>query len=335
MRRTAVWTAIGAAAVLAACAGQSGSTPPANVLPETGTQSVTQNGSTATIVGPIVGIISSTEFTVQAGTGCGYIHIFTNSSTVFSPSGAKPAVGDNSTDTGTGSCSSGSVTASSVKLSTPSPSPSTPTPSPMPAAYTIGYGEIFGADNQFSPNDGDTSTGGQGQTIDGMPCASTMPNAYHVHSFVGIIINGRQIALPDGIGMKNPGADGTYAGIPNWTEYASCYYYIHTHDASGVFHVESSQSVALTTSIYTLGNAFDVWGRALSSTQIGPYTGTVRAYVAQVPLKTATIQRSAYVLYSGNPRTIPIHSHTTTWLEIGPNYITPSALPVLTYYMEY
>jgi hypothetical protein len=214
----------------------------------------------------------------------------------------------------------------------------TPTPSPFPATYTVGAGEIFGLDNQFTPNDGNSSTGGQGQTVDGIPCVPTMPHTYHVHSFLGIIINKRQIALPDGTGMKDPEGDITFAGFPNWTEYVGpggCYYYTHTHDASGVIHIESPENISRSKSIYTLGNYFDVWGRPLSTTQIGPYTGTVRAYVAQVPLKTPEIQRSAYVLYSADPRTIPLYSHTTTWLEIGPNYVPPSALPVIHYYMEY
>lgn len=211
----------------------------------------------------------------------------------------------------------------------------TATPAPMPSSQMVGSGEIFGADNAFTPNDGDTSRGGQGQSVEGIPCASTMPNTYHVHAFVGIIINGRHLALPDGIGMKNPGADGTYYGIPNWTQYASCYYYIHAHDASGVLHIESPQSASLSTSLYTLGSAFDLWGMTLSTTQIGPYTGTVRTYVAQVPLKTTSVQRSAYTLYTNNPRTIPLHSHTTIWLEIGPTYLTPSYFPVINYYEEY
>lgn len=323
------------AAALTACSGHGGS---ANLLPaQRNAQSVSTSGGVTTVSGPVVAIKSSSEFQVSGGSGCGYLNIYTNSSTTFSPAGAKPAVGDYSVSSGSGSCAT-YLTATNVTLSTPSPSPS-PSPgassTPLPASYTIGSGGIFGADNVFSPNDGDTASGGQGQTIDGMPCVSTMPSAYHVHSFVGIIINGRQLALPDGIGMNNPGADGTYYGFPNWTEYASCYYYIHTHDASGVLHVESPQSVSLSSSIYTLGNAFDVWGMTLSSTQIGPYTGTVRAYVANVPLKTAQILRSYYTQYSGDPRSIPIYSHTTTWLEIGPTYITPSSLPVLNYYEEY
>lgn len=205
----------------------------------------------------------------------------------------------------------------------------------MPASATIGSGQIFGADDVFTPNDGDTPSGGQGQTVDGIPCLGDMVTTYHIHSFVGIIVDGHQLALPDGIGMQNPGADGTYSGIPNWTEYASCYYYIHTHDASGVFHAESPAGAPLTASLFTLGNVFDIWGMPLSSTQIGPYTGTVRTYVANVPLKTAQVLPSYYTLYSGDPSTIPIYSHTTTWLEIGPYYVPPSSFPVLNYYEEY
>lgn len=205
----------------------------------------------------------------------------------------------------------------------------------LPASETIGSGEIFGTDNGFSPYDGDTSHGGQGQLVDNIPCKTTMPSTYHVHAFVGILINGAHRATPDGIGMKSPGSDVTYYGIPNWTESASCYYYIHTHDASGVLHIESPQSVSKSTSIYTLGNAFDVWGMPISSTQIGQYTGTVRAYVANITLGTTQVPRTAYKLYSGNPRYIPLHSHTTVWLEIGPTYVSPSAFPVLNYYEEY
>lgn len=217
----------------------------------------------------------------------------------------------------------------------PLPDPGFATTMSLPSSQTIGSGEIFGTDNSFSPYDGDTSRGGQGQYVDNIPCKTTMPNTYHVHAFVGILINGAHRALPDGIGMKNPGSDITYNGIPNWTQSASCYYYIHSHDASGVLHIESPQSASPSTSLYKLGNAFDVWGMPLSTTQIGPYTGTVRTYVANIPLGTTQVSRTAYALYSGNPRYVPLKSHTTVWLEIGPAYVAPSGFPVLNYYEEY
>ncbi len=323
-------------AVLAACAGSGSGTPA--VSPGVRQQSYTQNGSTLTISGPITAILSSTEFSINAGTGCGSMDVYTNTSTTYSPSGAKLVVGENSTDTGTGSCAT-SLTATSVTItSTPPPTP-TPSPSatstPLPASFTIGGGEIFGKDDTFSPADGDSATGAQGQTVDGMPCASTMPNTYHVHAFLGLIINGTQYALPDGMGMYKPGGDITYAGFPNWTEYATCYYYIHTHDASGVVHIESPQNVSPGTSLYTLQNIFDIWGQPISSTRIGPFAGTVTAYVAQVAVGDARIVSANYITYSGNPATIPIKSHTTIWLQIGPKVYTPAQLPVLNYWEEY
>lgn len=71
--------------------------------------------ASVTVSGPIVALLSSTEFQIQAGAGCGYIHIFTNASTVFIPSGAKPAVGKNAQVVGTGSCAT-SITATQVTL---------------------------------------------------------------------------------------------------------------------------------------------------------------------------------------------------------------------------
>jgi hypothetical protein len=49
----------------------------------------------------------------------------------------------------------------------------------------------------------------------------------------------------------------------------------------------------------------------------------------------AQAPNTKYVLYTGNPRSIPIHSHTTTWLEIGPTYVSPSHLPAIHYYEAY
>ncbi|HET7814764.1 MAG TPA: hypothetical protein VFL13_10370 [Candidatus Baltobacteraceae bacterium] len=345
MRKSSLvwWAGLGAAAVLAACSSGNSTAvapPVPEGLPQSGpvADSYSQSGSNITVTGPITSIVSSTEFSVNAGTGCGTLHVYTSSSTTWTPAGAKAVTGENVTASGTGSCAT-NVQAASVKVNssaTPTPSGSA-TPSPLPASRTIGSGGTpFGLDDAFNPTDGDTASGGNGQSVDGIPCATTMPNTYHVHAFVGIIINGRQYAVPDGVGLNKPGADSTYAGFTNWTEYAtSCYYYTHTHDASGVVHIEAPNSVPQSTYIYKLQNFFDVWGQKISSTQIGPFTGTVTAYVAQVPLKQAQITSSMYTTYSGNPANIPLKSHTTVWLQIGPKIYTPSQLPVLNYYEEY
>lgn len=69
-------------------------------------------------------MVSSTKFQIQGGGGCGYVNIFTTSSTVFVPSGSRPAVGLNAQVTGTGSCAT-SITATQVTLSS-SPTTSIP-----------------------------------------------------------------------------------------------------------------------------------------------------------------------------------------------------------------
>ncbi len=77
--------------------------------------------------------------------------------------------------------------------------------------------------------------GGQGADVDNIPCQTTMPGNYHVHAFLGLFVNGQEIAVPTDVGMVNPngpsppttaGTDG-YSGI---TVYADCYYFLHTHD---------------------------------------------------------------------------------------------------------
>jgi hypothetical protein len=132
--------------LIAGCSGH-GST----VLPQQQTDS---NGSprstmaTVTVSGPIVAVISSTKFEIQGGSGCGYVYIFTTSSTVFVPSGSRPAVGLNAQVTGSGSCAT-SFTATQVTLSS---SPSTSVPKHvMTGAYlysadgTTSHGRAFSA----------------------------------------------------------------------------------------------------------------------------------------------------------------------------------------------
>lgn len=231
---------------------------------------------------------------------------------------------------------------------------STCTKTPVPTGEGVGYGQINGCDDQFTPSN-DVSSGNQPVPYPGgtLPCAPSMiTNKYHVHAFVGIIVNGKQIALADGAGMYKPQGDFTFTPppgqtwkpIPNWTEYANCYYQLHTHDASGVVHIEDGNfAQAPFTSHFMLGTFFDVWKQTLSTTQIGPFIApsgtTVHAYVAQpktvvgtIPNQCPSTSRCPYIAYNGNPRSIPLESHTTIWLVIG---APPASFPPIVYNTEY
>lgn len=130
--------------MLPAC-GQSAGVAPAPGVRQT--QSVIKNSDgTITVTGTVASIKASNEFLLQAGTGCGYLNVYTSGSTTFSPSGAKPAAGSYVTATGTGSCSTSlnasSVTVSATSSVSPSPSPSLTVSGTIVAVKSAGEFEV-------------------------------------------------------------------------------------------------------------------------------------------------------------------------------------------------
>lgn len=190
-------------------------------------------------------------------------------------------------------------------------------PPPLPSSVTASSGAVIGTDNTFSPNDGDASGGGNGQTVDGMPCLASLNETYHIHVFIGLIVNGRQVALPDGAGMDNPGADS--GGVTNA---ASCFYYLHTHDAAGIVHVESPSTASRTTALHTLGQFFAIWGQPLGSwTTIYTSGQSYRGQGSQF------ISNSTYTKFGDTPSSMPLYGHEVIWLESGSPTIGPAQLP--------
>jgi hypothetical protein len=196
------------------------------------------------------------------------------------------------------------------------------------APVVISQGAVNGADNLFTPRDGDTASGGQGQIVDGIKCSSTMPDNYHIHFYLGIVNEGRLIAIPDAIGMKNPGA-----ASKGFINTASCFYNIHTHDASGMIHLESASNAPLSQVVYYLRNLLDIWGVPHSATRFGPFAGPIHVYVGKVPLGQVKVH--SYNAYTGPYSALGLHSHEVIWIEIGKTYYTASQLPSVEFYTEY
>lgn len=154
---------------------------------------------------------------------------------------------------------------------------------------------------------GDTPRGGQGQTVDGIGCLGEMI-AYHVHAHVSLFVNGEQLAIPTAIGIVNPvfRSDGFAVD-------GSCFYWMHTHEPSGIVHVEAPDSSTL-----TLGQLFDIWGQPLTPDNAAGFAGTVRVWVDGVR-------------YTGDPRKIPFTSHREITIQVGtplapiPSYTFPAA----------
>jgi hypothetical protein len=133
-----------------------------------------------------------------------------------------------------------------------------------------------------------------GATVDGIRCQTNEQVAYHIHSHLAIFDNGVQQAVPHGIGI--PGPQTVQNGF---VSSGKCFYWLHTHDATGVIHIESP-----TQQTYTLGQFFDIWGRKLSSDQVGSAKGQVTAYVNGKR-------------FSGDPRSIKLGSHEVIQLDVG------------------
>jgi hypothetical protein len=190
-------------------------------------------------------------------------------------------------------------------------------------------GAVSGRTNLFDPNSGDYPKGGRGQVVGGLACRPIMfTNDYHVHVYIGIVDRGKQVALPHGIGMNEPGTP-----VNGFTNTANCFYYLHTHDSSGIVHVEVPDQRPLSDSAYSLGLVLHVWGLRLSKHRLGPIDGPLHVFVGNVPLKQTTV--SSYTRYDGDANAIPLKSHEVIWLEFGAKYYTAKQLPPVTFYMEY
>lgn len=151
-------------------------------------------------------------------------------------------------------------------------------------------------------NPGDTSRGGQGQTVDRISAAGTEALVYHIHAHLSLFYHGQQVAVPYGIGIVVP-RDVRNGFVDN----GSAFYWMHTHDATGIIHIESPVDQR-----FTLGQFFDIWGEPLEDGDVAGLKGKVHAFVDGVP-------------YSGDPRLIKLRPHTQITLEVGRPVMAPPA----------
>jgi len=176
----------------------------------------------------------------------------------------------------------------------------TPTPGPNAKAKAIQIVDGVGFGKPAFTK-GDSSDGGNGQPVDGIKCETAEQATMHVHAHLALFAKGVQVQVPQYIGF---GAA------------AQCLYWLHTHDESGLIHVEAPDFNAPNGGPYTLGMLFDIWGETLSRTQVARYTGPVTAFVNGAK-------------YDGDLKAIPLSAHQQITLEVGtpvvppPNYLFP------------
>ncbi len=94
------------------------------------------------------------------------------------------------------------------------------------------------------------------------PCASGESTNLHVHVWLRITINpgtaNISVSIPTAVGILDPQiSNGIASG-------GSCFEPMHTHDASGIIHVESPS----TSTQYTLDNFFQIWKVTYSTVDV-------------------------------------------------------------------
>jgi hypothetical protein len=144
---------------------------------------------------------------------------------------------------------------------------------------------------------GDTA---QGQTVDGISCDTSEQLLFHIHAHLGIYEQGKQLLIPAGIGIGPP-----LQILNGFVVGGSCFSWIHTHDESGIIHIESPVQRT-----FTLGDLFDIWGQPLSAAQVGPVHGGVVGFVGDMSFK-------------GDVRTIPLTDHAVIQLDVGQPALVP------------
>jgi hypothetical protein len=84
----------------------------------------------------------------------------------------------------------------------------------------------------------------------GLPMLGEEKLAVHYHAHVDVIVNGQHIPVPADLGVD----EARHLISP-----------LHTHDGTGVVHIESATDVP-----FTLGQLFMEWGQPLQAERVGP-----------------------------------------------------------------
>ncbi len=172
----------------------------------------------------------------------------------------------------------------------PSPGPAGPEGVPIPKAGPLAS----------------TATKATGGTVDGISCQTSEQTIFHIHAHLTVFVDGAARQIPAGIGIPGAKAQSTPQGP--FISSGTCFYWLHTHAADGIIHIESPVHRT-----FTLGDFFDIWGQPLGPQQVGPLTGRVIALYDNK-------------VFRGNPRDLPLNAHAQIQLDIGTPRIAPVSI---------
>lgn len=85
------------------------------------------------------------------------------------------------------------------------------------------------------------------------PCLAIEGAQQHVHPYLRIVLEGRAVTIPAYVGIRDVGGG------------QACFEPVHTHDASGIIHIESASA----TQSYTLADFFAIWRATYGTALVG------------------------------------------------------------------
>jgi hypothetical protein len=133
----------------------------------------------------------------------------------------------------------------------------------------------------------------------GLPALSAEGTVLHIHQHLDLYVDGTKQVVPAQIGIL--------------TSPQVVFSPLHTHDTSGIIHVES-QIVRS----FTLGEFFDVWGVRFTPTCVGGYCNqgdkTLRVYVDGQ-------------IVTGNPTLLELFAHAEIVVTYGTEAELPDPIP--------
>ena len=130
-------------------------------------------------------------------------------------------------------------------------------------------------------------------TVDGIRCDTMEFTKFHIHAHLDIYVDGKPFVVPSQIGIDPEGR---------------CLYWLHTHDDSGVIHIESPIERE-----FSIGNFIDIWDQTFNNTNlfdnnnVNDTKSALRMFVKGVEVPTGT-----------DFRNISIGAHDEIALVIGP-----------------
>jgi hypothetical protein len=134
----------------------------------------------------------------------------------------------------------------------------------------------------------------------GLPALGGQGTRLHIHQHLDVFVHGRHVTVPAGIGIGINGAQVFFSPL-------------HTHDATGVVHVESP-----VVKTFTLGQFLAVWGVRFTPRCLGGYctrgADRIRVYYDGKQV-------------TGDPRALPLAEHEEIVVAFGTKAELPTPIP--------